>query len=500
MKTLAPFFALLVTLSLLSQVAPARPVTLKFQTADAANLLWMIDQMSQWDPATTFPSYRAYWEKKLGLTEEDLDMLERYARVRRRLSGAGADASIGEASLLGGGETTAAQQYFLAFLEIPGIKTAMNTLPIDAKDKETIFVVIKHFAKKIGIQGDWKTETAHLKHFETHVGILATLADPSGFLTQVKAFLGVTEMPAQITVDALWAPPGSTDALPALVGFHVILPLPIEAVQSDEAVVKQMAVSVGEAVRYMIGRLPDAERRSISQRILGRSGLVNPARPRLLLDAFTTAFGQVLFLKERFPDLITGPTLVPFEPDLSYPYAVDEFARALIPDLKTFLSTPGAFGGSFLDNALKKADQLFPPRFRTLAPAAVVLGAELPLELFRTTFVDTFQVRYKLTDVGDFVKTLKETRRPSVILVRPKEVGQMNLALKKLGLRGRQLPDLRRYRKTSVIYPLTVGKGYGPMVVVVARRDADFRKAMVELHRMPGLPAKPLVISNGGAQ
>ena len=497
MKTLAPLLTLLVTLSLLSEAAPARPVSLKFQTADAANLLWMIDQMSQWDPATTSPSYRAYWDNKLGLTEEDFDMLERYARVRRRLSSVGADASSEELHLLGGGKTTAAQQYFLAFLEIPGLKAAMNTLPIEAKDKETIFAVIKHFGKKIGTHGDWKQETAHLKHFETHVGILATLANPSGFLTQVKAFLGVTEMPAQITVDALWAPPGNTDALPALVGFHVILPLPVEAVQNDEAVVKQMAVAVGEAVRYMIGRLPDAERRSITQRILGRSGLVNPDRPRLLLDALTTALGQVLFLKERFPDLATGPTLAPFEPTLPYPYAVDELARALIPDLKTFLSTPGAFGGSFLDVALQKADQLFPPRFRAMAAAAVVLGAKLPQDLFRATFAGPFQARYDLADVGGFVQALKKTRRPSVILVRPKEVGQMNLALKKLGLRGKQLPSLRKYRKTSVIYPVTVGRGYGPMMVIVARRDKDFRKGLVELHRMPGLPTKPLIISNG---
>jgi len=497
LRTTAPFISLLLLLSLGSAAAAARPVEIKFQTADAANLLWMIDQMSRWDPRTTSPSYRDYWDKKIGLTEDDLEMLERYSRVRRRLSGTEAVVAVGdELDLLGNGATNAAEQYFLAFLEIPGITTALNTLPADKKDKEMILCVLKHFGKKIGTKGGWKEETAHLKSFESQTAVLAPLADPSGFLTRVKAFLGITEMPAQITVDALWAPPGSTDARPAIVGFHVVLPLPADAVQNDEAVVRQIAVAVGEATRYMIGKLPDNQRRDISQRIIARAGLVNPTRPRLLLDALATVFGQELFLKERFPDLSTGLSLSAFEPSLPYPYAVDELARALLPDLLTFLPTPGAFTGGFLDKALQKMDQLYPPRFRALASVAVLLGPKAPVDLFRATFAGSWRANYDLQDVDGFVRFIKKTRRPSVILINHKQAGTMNTALKKLGLRSRKLPRLRRYRKKSVIYPVTLGQGYGPLVVIAAKRPDDFRKAFVELHRMQGLPVKPMIITN----
>ncbi len=232
--------------------------------------------------------------------------------------------------------------------------------------------------------------------------------------------------------------------------------------------------------------------------MLGKAGLVNPDRPTLLLDALATAFGQVLFLKEAFPELATGLTLAPFESNLPYPYAVGELARALVPDLKTFLPTPGAFGGGFIDKALQKMDQLYPPRFRALASVAVILGSKAPTELFKATFTGVWQASYDLKDVDGFVRYLKDNRRPSVILITPKQAGRMNLALKKLGLRGKQLPNLRKYRNKSVVYPLSVGRGYGPMFVIVAKRPDDFRKAFVELHRMGTLPAKPMLISSTG--
>jgi hypothetical protein len=508
LRTLAPILTILLTLSFGSFDAaaqakkPPRPLKLKFQTADAVNLLWMIDQMSQWDPRTTSPSYRAYWDKKIGLTEDDLDMLGRYARLRQRLGGADAAKAVGALDLLGGEITTSSEKYFLTFLEMPSLANALKYLEVDPKDKATIVAVLKHFGKKIGTQGDWKAETAHLKTFETQANVLASFASPtpSAFISDVRLFLGIETMPEQITVSALWAPPGSVDARPAIVGSHVILPLPVEALQNDEAVLRQMAVAVGEATRYMVGKLTDTERRNISQRILGTSGLVNPDRPTLLLDALATSFGQVLFLKQAFPDLATGLTLAPFEPGLPYPYAVDELARALVPDLKTFLPTPGAFGGGFLEKALQKMDQLYPPRFRSLATVAVVLADEAPAALFKATFRGAWQSVYALKDVDGFVRYLKDARRPSVILITPKQAGQMNLALKKLGLRGKQLPNLRKYRKKSVIYPLKVGRGYGPLVIIVAQRSDDFRKAFVELHRMKGLPTKPMIITNIGAK
>ena len=508
MRILAPILTILLMLCLGSPDTfsqpkkPPRPLRLKFQTADAVNLLWMIDQMSQWDPRTTSPSYRAYWDKKLSLTEEDLDILERYARFRRRLSRTDTASDGAGFELLGGGKTTAGEKYFLTFLEMPNLGNALKYLEVDPKDKETIVTVLKHFGKKIGTQGDWKAETAHLKTFETQANVLASFASPtpSAFITQVRLFLGIETMPEQITVSALWAPPGSTDARPAIVGSHIILPLPVEALQNDEAVLRQMAVAVGEATRYMVGKLPDTQRRNTSQRILGSAGLVNPDRPTLLLDALTTAFGQVLFLKQAFPELATGFTLAPFEASLPYPYAVDELARALVPDLKTFLPTPGAFGGGFMDKAVQKMNQLYPPRFRALATVAVVLGDEAPVALFKATFSDVAQSVYTLADVDGFVRYLKDSRHPSVILVGPKQAGQMNLALKKLGLKGKELPNLRPYRKKSVIYPLTVGDGYGPLMVIVAQQKDDFRKAFVELHRMLGLPTKPMIITNVGAK
>ena len=148
MRTLAPILTILLVLtfgytdSFAQPKKPPRPLKLKFQTADAVNLLWMIDQMSQWDPRSTSPSYRAYWNKKIGLTEEDLDMLGRYARLRQRLAGADAAQAVDALDLLGGEITTSSEKYFLTFLEMPSLANALKYLEVDPKDKRKALVKI----------------------------------------------------------------------------------------------------------------------------------------------------------------------------------------------------------------------------------------------------------------------------------------------------------------------------------------------------------------------
>jgi hypothetical protein len=320
---------ILAALLLVPQLLSAGQVQVRFQTADSANLVWMIDQMSQWDARRTSSAYFQYWREKIGLDEFDLDMLDKYARIRRRIEAQATPVKGFEVPLFGTPEIGPGEKYFLAFLEIPRPDQAINSLPINDQDKKTLFEVISHFGKKIGTQGGWGQEISHLRGFQQQAMVLSSLADTSGYLTLVRDFLGVVDLPQVLTVDALWAPPGSRFVKPAIVGFHIILPLPVSSVKNDEEVVRQISVAMAECVRYMISRLPAQVRQQASSMVLTRVGFPNPTHNTLMLDATAVAIGQILFPMNRFPSLKQELVLAKNDPSLRYPYAVDLLARAL---------------------------------------------------------------------------------------------------------------------------------------------------------------------------
>ncbi len=486
---------ILAALMLLPQLLSAAPVQVRFQTADSANLVWMIDQMSQWDSRRTSSAYFQYWREKIGLDEYDLDMLDKYARVRRRIEAQATTVKGFEVPLFGSPDIGPGEKYFLAFLEIPRPDQAINSLPINDQDKKTLFEVISHFGKKIGTQGGWGQEIAHLRGFQQQAAILSSLADTAGFLTMVRDFLGVVDLPQVLTVDALWAPPGSRFVKPAIVGFHIILPLPVSSVKNDEEVVRQISVAMAECVRYMISRLPAQVRQQASSMVLTRVGFPNPTNSSLMLDATAVAIGQILFPLNRFPSLKQELVLAKNDPALRYPYAVDLLSRALASQVAGFLMRPGSFL-AYLDTAVRVQASYFPPTPLDFTGSCIVWSADESWDYFRSVFRGFNQQHFTPKQAKEVQRAFQGSGNPMFMLVTAKERGELDKLFKRLGVAKNAMPDLKRLESVQgMIIPVILSPDAGPALIVYGADLEMIKRGLIQLHRYTALPMKPVLVN-----
>jgi hypothetical protein len=469
----------------------ARPLKMNFKTSDSANLIWMIDQLSQWDKDSTRPEYRTYWDRKLGLTQQDKEMLLTYSAIRKRLAvEKESEKSIDSALIFREIKVSKADQYLLAFLEIPGLQDAIGVLPASQEDKDKLFNVFKHFGKKFGTAGGWGKEISHLASFRQQAEVLANLTDTSGFLTTVREFIGVTDMPAEITVDSLWAPPGLTPIQPRMIGFHILLPLPVSAVTNDQEVVAQIANAVQMAVRYILGRLPLETRLAGDRYVLARAGLINPGQPSLIPEAIAAAIGQVHYFQERFPDLNLPLLVSPLRGDQPYPDAGDLLARRFAPELKNYLGKKGTgLIPEFLVKVLDVQNKILPPTPKALARTAIFIANNEDLGLLKQAFQGPTQYFFPISEADNAAKTYKGTNRPCFIVIRTGAINSIRPLLAKMGITGRRSPNLKKYRKSSVIYPLSTGAS-GPVVILLVQNQGALVNTIKTLYRMDSLPSK----------
>ncbi len=294
------FIAPVLGLALLFLAAgTAAAVELRFESAKSANLFWMVDQISQWDARLTSPAYRAYWEKKIKLTDEDYAVLDQYARLRRR------HARLGESdvrqeispwvSLFGSATILPHERFALAFFETRTPKDAVILLKLSEQDQNTVIGTLIHFAKKL--KDHYGTETAHLAGFAQKAHVLMTLADAGGFIDEMKAFYGIQgAIPQAIPVDVLWGPPGFVQ--PTHMGYHILLPVSVDKAETDEAVLQHLSMAVQEVGSFLLTKLPQETLQQASRALLRECGYINAGRPDMVRTALQVALGEVL---ERHP-------------------------------------------------------------------------------------------------------------------------------------------------------------------------------------------------------
>lgn len=485
----------LFTVLLLPLPSAAAPVQLRFQTADSANLVWMIDQMSRWDEKKTSPAYFFYWKEKIGLDETDLDMLDKYARIRQRMESQAPKKKGYGLNIFGSPEIGPGDKYFLSFLEIPRPDVAISTLPLSDMDKKTLFDVVKHFGKKMGTQGGWGQEIAHLRSFQQQASVLATLSDAAGYLTQVRDFLGVADTAEILTVDALWAPPGSRFVKPAIFGFHIILPLPVSSVKNDEEVIKQISVAMAESVRYLIGKLPEQVRSQATAMVINKVGFPNPTNPSLMLDSICVALGQVLYTMNRFPNMKQELIYTQFDPALRYPYATDLLSRALAPQIAAFMARPNSFL-YFLEAAIRIQAGYFPPTSADFAAAGLIFGPDEAWFMFRSVFRGFAQQHFGTKDLGDLFKAHRTTGYPIFILATKAERDEVESFFRKFNIPREALAEFKRYEGAQgVIYPLMISPAAGPALLIIGLDIEVIKRGIIQLHRFTTLPVKPVVIN-----
>lgn len=465
---------------------------LEFKASQVANFFWAVDQMSQWDPEFTSKSYRNFWDTKIQFTDDDLQTLDRYASLRRKYSRSDRKSRVATAASAWPGATVEAHERFaLAFLEMSSIDTACLALKMSAEDTNLLVGTMRHFARRM--KDHWGRETAHLKGFGKKAQVLITLADAGGFAQQLKAFFGVTvPIPRTIPVDVVWAPPGYVP--PARLDFHIVLPVSVEQAQSDEAVLQQISRAMQEVAAYLLSKAPADTLERAAQMVLTEGGLLNQSQPDLFRRAMLLSLGELVFLRDRFPELPEQEMLAPFDPALEFPFAEDLLARELAGPLKANANTKNGFFPTFLKQGIEVQKRLFPPRPRFFTSNAITMGGPASLKLFSGLFTDLGRVSLGLKATRELSAAHKNNSgAPKFIIATASEEGRMWKALRTIRA-DRALSKLfRSLKKKTFIYANTQARG-GVVFVIYGQSQSSIRKALMRLYTMQGMPLAPIVV------
>ena len=493
MARIAP--VLVGVLLLVAFMSDGQAVELGFVSGKSANLFWMVDQISRWDEHCTSPRYREYWESKVKLDDNDYAILEQYARLRRRLAQLEKREVRGQispwVSLFGSSAILPHEQFALAFFESRTPKDAVALLNLSEAEQKIVVGTLFHFAKKF--KDHYGNETAHLDAFAQKARILITLADAGGFINQMKSFFGVTgSLPETIPVNVLWGPPGFVQ--PARMGYHIILPVSVDKAESDEVVLQHLSMAIQQVAQYLVSKLPPETLADASRTILRECGYINAPHPTLIRRALQVAMGEILFLRQRFPDLPVGPVLVPWEAEFEYPYAMDELARAFGEQLTAVFDQGGGFYPGFVTKAVEVHKKLFTPRPRFFAGTGFFFGDSESRELFSGLFRNVDRLDVMIDKPGSLIELRKrEPDRAVFLVVTAQNATNMYQVLKRITKWRDLTAKFRGLKKSSYIFPIKA-KNKGTIFVVHGLDDAAVRKALIKLYTMEEMPTKPVVI------
>jgi hypothetical protein len=231
-----------------------------------------------------------------------------------------------------------------------------------------------------------------------------------------------------------------------------------------------------------------------SRRLLAEAGCPNPSQPDVVREALKLALGEVLFLRERFPDLPRSELLVPYDASMAYPYAVDELARAFALVLKDLLSQPSGFFPAFLDQAVSIQKNQFPPKPAFFANTGVLVATEEGRQLFDGLFADVDRLFFSAADVDDLIAGRGvEQGRTVFVVVTAKDEGLMWKVLKGLNAWRDISRDFKKLSGAPFVYAVPKA-GAGSVVVVRGTDMAGLRKALIALYIMQGMPAGPVTL------
>ncbi len=491
-RLVAPFLGIVL---LALSAGPVHAAELRFATGQSANLFWMVDQVSQWDARYTSPGYRTYWEKKVGFSDGDYAVLEQYARLRRRLARLD-ESEVRQGispwtSLFGAASILPHERFALAFFETRTPKDAVQLLKLSDEEQKVVIGTLIYFAKKL--KDDWSAETAHLASFSQKAQVLVMLADAGGFIDEMKSFFGIsTPIPATIPVNVLWGPPGFV--LPAHMDYHIILPVSADKAESDEAVLQHLSMAVQEVGAFLLTKLPQETLAQASKALLRECGLVNAEQAEMVRIALQVALGEVLFLRDRFPDLPRGALLVPWNAQLEYPWLVDELARGYAVTLKEIFNQPGGFYPTFVARAIDVQKQLVPPRPRFFASSGLAFGDPVSIAMFDGLFGDVERTTVAISEPRDFLTAREQlVDRAAFVVTTAANATNMYQALKKVTNWRLYTSSFRGLTRSSFIYPI-VERGKGPIFVVHGQDEEAVRKALLQLYSMDEMPTQPVVI------
>jgi len=483
---------------------PLRPTAARFEVAvvaaPTANLLFTIDMLAGPPdvPVAVVDAFRRTWFAEAGRRPGDDDMLARWRSVRMAAVAAAATSRVepsihhplGDSLVPPGRERRTL--FLAACLAAPTVDEAAELVEAvggTADDGSVVRQVAGHFDRRF--QTVWARRCPRLVELASELDGLARRAELGPFLDQVAGFYRADEAERRFVVHVLWAPPGGAQT--AAVGNHLPLPVPDDATWNEALLIRQLGVIAHEASHYLLSALDGELKSRVTTEFAEACGLVRTRHANLLDEALQTALGNALFLQRRFPEQFDSHDVwYAFEPELEVPYAVDEYAKALLPSLVEALDeTHEPFYPTFLRRAIAVYRSTFTVRPRDLARVAFVVGHRSAIALLDGIVPGRARWGYPLDQWDVAGKDLMECPgRTTLFLLRSADVAALD--------EGRLVGGLGRDRLQTLLsaHPwvlLTVPRDErGYVFVVLARDDWQLRRALIRFHSLLDVPTEPL--------
>ena len=336
-----------------------RTVPIRWRLDYFANQFWIIDQLSRWDDRQTCSGFEDAWQARRSLSTEDRDSLGRYADLRRQLSRSPEPAASRPAPFnLFSPPPSRSEQVAIAFFESESVAEVATALNLSTEQIEVLDSVFARFRERAD---ELLWASAFLATGRRNLETMSEATSFDGFVSALARFIGAPTTPrAELVVQILWSPPSCSRA--TQYGRNMIIPLSEEVVTDERELQSWLGVAAHEFCHYYISSLSSETRQEISRRVLAQVGVPNILHPNIIDEATCTVLGNMVFMEDAFPARPRDNLLYNFEPANDYPYAIDSLARSLAPAARRHFAVLNGFSRSFLTEALRNHEILFPAR------------------------------------------------------------------------------------------------------------------------------------------
>ena len=313
-----------------SLAVPARAeVRVAVTYSEAANLFFVMDNVSAWLDGFTDPAFRAEWIKRFGWSTADQAMADRYREYRARtyIDSQDPEEDPGKSSegmfAARGPVTTADDPLAAYFMRQTDIRNALRGLDgaVTAKDARLLRAFYQHFEPRSRQIMD---ESRSLQNDAAALGHLLASRATDRFADRMSKYYGV-ETDGTFTVLFVHYPAGQRSRAGVLGGKFILLKSPVGSkIASDD----WDTIVFHEFAHYISALQPAKQKRILTRQFLAACSLPKGVNPLWLLEEpLAVAWGQATYsLKVR------GRPFNPLENWYSVPW-IDIVSRTIAPSV-----------------------------------------------------------------------------------------------------------------------------------------------------------------------
>jgi hypothetical protein len=469
--------------------APSGP-TLRIEVRPSvmAHVLYLAEEASGWRPGSS-RAFRTALEDRFGLEDADRELLKKYALIRAEIAAKARKESpepsfedpFGPEGRFPPARADLQDRYVAAVLASPEPAALTRSLAgiVEPQDAEVVSALLSRLAPRAGqllvpVQ-NYAAESQALQ---------AALSGPA-VQQLLSAFWTFAQIPPEtlsLQVHPVWAPPDA-DFEAMLLGQRVLVTMP----EGRAGGLQPAALVAHEAGRFLLSRLPPAQKSTATTRFTERAGF--RGEPFAFVEGLLDALSHGL----AAPLMASGPAEVP-------PWPGDarrkRLAEALTPLLRETLAARRPLNGEFALRAAELERQANPPRPADFVTGSMVIGEEDTVALFKSQVARWTVWKFPPSRKYDYAKKLADfPGRSALLLLTPAEV-------KSLPERFAGVPGLPKAleraatllgRKAGVILALPRPER-GFIFIVSAHSPEAFKQTAKRFFALETVPTEPVLV------